>query len=115
MEPIRLATPEEVESIRETSDLTPGSTVVAFPGGHGTSLAVIRRTVEIDPMHYGEGCPANRKALFVWGLENMLRFMGNTEYYFNVRTEDEAYRQVVQHWGAQQISVGPELRFKKVL
>lgn len=116
MEPIRLATPEEIETIKAESDLTPGCTVVAFPQGEGKEpmFAVLRQVYEIDPVFYNGGT-IQRKSLFIWALENMLRFSGAPEYYFNVPATDENYQEHVKHWGAEALSKEPEIRFKKRL
>lgn len=111
MEPIRLATPEEIEAIASKSDLGPDCRVMAF----GKDLAVIRNCYEIDPVHFAEGTPDSRKVAFLWGLENMMRMVGVPHYYFNISPSDERWKAIVEHWGASQISTEPELRFKKVL
>lgn len=111
MDKIRLATQEEVESIQATADLTPRSTVWAY----GKSLAVIRLAPEIDPVVWGDGTPDIRKAWFIWGLENMLRGNGMTEFYANVHAEDEKFLGIVEGFGMKKMSTGPEFRFKKEL
>jgi len=110
-ERIRPATPEEIEKIAAKADLTPRSAVWAL----GESIAVTRLAAEIDPVFYGEGTPTIRKAWFIWGLENMLKGNGYTEYYFNVPVRDEEYVKIVKGFGAEQTSLEPEFRFKKVL
>ncbi len=115
MEPIRLATPEEIESIKDKADcLGPATTVAAFPGKEGTDFAVIRQVTEIDPMLMANNS-GNRRALFAWSLENALRLMNVPEYYFNVNSEDVAWLKIVEKWGAERIHEGLEIRFKKVL
>lgn len=109
--PIRLATLEEVEAIASKSDLTPASRVLAFEDNR----AVVRVATEVDPFIADPKSPKYKRALFLWGIENLLRFQGNTEYYFNIREEDKEFQEVVKDFGAQQVSLGPELRFKKVL
>lgn len=117
MEPIRLATKEEIEAIRSKSDLEPGCTVFALTGKSGTDLAVVRNITEIDPMFFDVNAPDSRKAMFIWGLENMLRMVNVPFYYFNVPTNEEAapWRSVVEKWGADKTSLEPEFRYKKVL
>lgn len=116
VEPIRLATPEEIETIKSTSDLEPGCTVVAFPQGEGKEpmFAVMRQVYEVDPVYYN-GAPIKRKALFIWALENMMRFSGVPTYYFNVPANDTEYIETVKHWGAEVTSREPEVRLKKRL
>lgn len=111
MDKIRLASPEEMATIEKISDLTPRSTVWAF----GKSLAVIRLTTEIDPVVWGDGTPDIRKAWFIWGLENMLRGNGMSEYYFNVHTKDEKFQKIAEGFGATKTSTEPEFRYKKIL
>lgn len=108
---IRLATPEEVATIEKQADLTPRSTVWAF----GESLAVVRMATEIDPVVWGDNCPDIRKGWFIWGLENMLRGAGMSEYYFNIHTDDAKFLSIMKGFGAENISKSPEFRFKKAL
>jgi hypothetical protein len=116
MEPIRLAKPEEVENLKGKSDLGPGCIVVAMDGRDGkTDYAVIRTVTEIDPVFFDASAPDSRKALFIWGLENMLRFQGVPFYYFNVDTADEKWQKVIKNWGGEQTSPTAEYRFKKNL
>lgn len=117
LEPIRLATPEEVQSIAETADLTPHSAVYAFDN-HKTGkpdLAVVRQCVEIDPMCLAPDSNTARQVAFVWSLQNTLRAFGNTEFYFSVKPSDTEWLRNISKWGAQQVSTEPELRFRKNL
>lgn len=116
MEGIRLATPEEIEAIRKESDLGPTTSVLAFPGKEGTIFGCLKTVCELDPVFYN-GASAQRKAMFTWGVENMLRFNGVPFYYFNILADDSMseWRNVVKNWGAQEVSPAPEIRFKKVL
>jgi len=107
---IRLATPEEIVSIEKTSDLTPRSQVWECGG----ILGVTRLAAEIDPVYYGAATDT-RKYFFIWGLENILRGNGLTEYYFNVPVSDKKYLEIVEHFGAVKTSREPEFRFKKQL
>ena len=109
--PIRMATPEEVESIMKGSDLTPLARVVAFE----KNLAVIRPTVEVDPLVIDPESPRHKRALMLWGIEQILRFQGNTEYYFNVATDNTEFIEDVVKLGCEQTSLKPEYRFKRVL
>lgn len=112
MDKIRTATPEEIAAIASVSDITPTSEVLTFGG---KDFAVIRRCVEIDPMHFHEESTTSRKMIFALNLETVLRLTGVTEVYFNVAAKDEAYRKVLDTWGAEPISQEPEIRYKKVL
>lgn len=111
----RPATPEELEKLAPTSDLGPGTSVLALdePGGEPIFLT-LRQCYEVDPAHYGNASP-RRKAMAVAILENMLAFAGIPAYYFNVPVKDEEYLATVKNWGAEQVSAEPELRFKKDL
>jgi hypothetical protein len=112
MDIIRKATPEEIETFADRSDLTPTSDVLTFGG---KDFAVIRNCTEIDPMFFAESSGHQRKLLFAMNLESILRFQGVQEIYFNVPVADEQYIKVLQTWGATTTSMEPEYRFKKVL
>lgn len=108
MDTIRLATIEEIEEIAATSDLVPGSVVVAF----GPDRAVIRNVFEIDPVV----CPnPKRKQWLMMNLETWLRLNGIPQYYFNVDANELDWQDTIKSWGAEQVSQFPELRFKKSL
>jgi hypothetical protein len=111
---IRLATADEIKKIESFSDLNDGCTVLAFGEGDDIDFAVLRNLIEIDPLVAAKD-NTKRKALFVWAIENMLRFQGVKRYYFNISPADETWKLNVEHWGAQQISKEPELRFRKDL
>jgi hypothetical protein len=117
MEKIRLATQSEMEGIAATSDLTPQSTVVVFENAHGTpDIAVVRQVTELDPVLFAETSSHKRRAFFIWSLENAMRIMGApSAYYFNVLAGDVEWQEAVKSWGSEQISVAPELRFKRLL
>lgn len=110
LEKIRPATLQEVEKIKESSDLTPLSQVLAM----GDSLAVWRIANELDPFHFGTASNS-QKYMFMWGLQNLLRGSGATEIYFNVAVADEHFRQVVETMGAEPVSKEPEVRYKITL
>lgn len=111
MENIRLATPEEVESIRDKSDLEVGSTVYAF----GKSLAVLRTQTRLDPVIFDPEAQTQRRYQFIWGLETAMRLSGVPAYYFNVPTEDATWIRAVEHNGAQRIHDTAMLEYKKLL
>lgn len=112
MDIIRLATPEEVEKIAEGSDITPTSAVLTFGG---KDYAVLRDCHELDPVMFAPESGNQRKMLFLMNLETAMRLRGMTEYYFNVRADDDSWRHVVETSGAKPISLTPEIRYKKVL
>lgn len=113
MDSIKLATPEQIEKIRATSDLGPTSLVYAM----GEDLAVVKAVTEIDPVYFDANSNTSRRLLFIWGLENMLRGNGIPAYYFNTLADDAnaSWRKVVETHGAHQVSTAPEFRFKKEL
>lgn len=111
MDDIVLATPDQVESIRAQSDLGPTSSVYAM----GEDLAVVKQVFELDPVYFSPESTTARRLLFTWGLENMLRGIGVTAYYFNVPTGDDKWKHVVETHGAEQVSRAAEYRYKKLL
>ena len=120
MDKLRLANAEEIEKIQLGSDITPLTTVVAFENQatQAPDFAVLRSEFRIDPMLYAEGTTPRRKVLFIWALENALRIQGGVSaYYFNVSAEDDAkeWRETVENFGAEKISVTPEFRYKRLL
>lgn len=115
MNRIRLASPEEVETIKDKSDLTTGDVVFALDTQKGVGLAVRRLCTEIDPMVPGAEWDTKLRAMFTRDLETVLFSQGGTHYYFNVDAEDEEWQHVVKTWGAEQVSTKPVLRFKRTL
>lgn len=111
MDKIKLATPEQIERIKDTSDLSATSAVYAM----GEDLAVVKTVSEIDPAYFAESSSTQRRLLFIWGLENMLRGIGVPAYYFNVHANEDAWRKVVETHGAVATSTEPEIRYKKEL
>lgn len=112
MDTIRYATPEEIETIKDRSDLGPGCSVVTFGG---KEFAVIRNVVELDPVIFAEDTSNSRKLFFTQALETFLRLTGTPFYYCNVHAHDEKWLETVKKNGAQATSTAPEIRFKKVL
>jgi hypothetical protein len=53
--------------------------------------------------------------MFVRDLETVMAAQGVKYYYFNVAADDEQWQSVVKNWGAEQVSIEPELRFKRTL
>ena len=113
---VRAATPEECAALADNSDLTPSTSVWAFEKREGKpDFIVARIALELDPLHFAEDSPTNRRALFVWETENHYRKLGFNEYYFNIDATDEKWLSTVLKWGAQIVSQAPEYRLKKVL
>lgn len=112
MDTIRKATPEEIAEFADRADITPSSDVLTFGG---KDFAVVRNCTEIDPMFFSADSNTHRRMIFAMNLESILRFQGIREIYFNVPVVDEKYIKVLETWGAEPISLEPELRFKKVL
>ncbi len=118
MDVVRLATPEEIASIEKTSDITPQTTVVVYENSATgkPDIAVLRQVFEVDPILFGASTNNRRKVAFLWSLENSFRIMGSPQaYYFNVLASDGDWLDVVKSWGAEQVSVAPEYRFKRLL
>lgn len=122
MENIRLATAEEIEKIAKKSDIHPediaSRRVEVWGMSNGDKeplLGVIRKAIELDPVHIPEGTPDVRKAAFIWALECGMRMQGIPAYYFNIHTADTKWKDTCEKFGAEILSTEPEFRFKKVL
>lgn len=111
---IRIATPEEVETIQAVSDIQ-GTTVLALSTPEGTPLAVVRTVVEVDPMFFPEKLSDRMKAMFIRDVETVLTAQGVHKYYFNVHASNEKMLTYSTHYGAVALSTEPEIRFSKVL
>jgi len=114
---IREATPEEIETIRENSEITEGSVVLAFDTPKGVALAVIRSVVELDPIHFPAELEPRWKGIFVRDLETVLTTKGVRSYFFSVWANEDmkSWREIVEKWGAQCISLESEFRYRKDL
>jgi len=114
---IRVATPEEIETIREKSDLMPNrTTVFALDADTGTpDLAVVRECFETNPVVYGSATNDHRRARFLWALEERLLGAGIDRYYFQIDSGNEHYCKVAEAWGAERVSPIPEYRYLKVI
>lgn len=107
-EKIRLATQEEIQEIEHDSNLTPMCRVLRL----GEMTAVWRVANEIDPLHMN-GASKQRAFKFMWGLENILKGAGVTEYFFNVPADDPSYHKAIEeHFGAERLSKQPDYRFR---
>lgn len=113
MDAIKLATPEQIERIRATSDLGPTSAVLAM----GDDVAVVKQVTELDPVYFAPDSTTSRRLMFIWGLETWLRLTGTNAYYFNIlaNEENEVWRKVVETHGAKPRSHAPEIRYGKEL
>ncbi len=113
---IRIATKEEVEQLRETSDYTRECVVYAMDqNADAPDFVVVRHVIEADPVYFGKNTNDVQKAKFIWALEERLAGGGVDQYFFNVKASDERWQKVIKTWGAEQLSPFPEIRFKKVL
>lgn len=112
MEAIKYATKEQVDAIYKESNITNATSVFAYKD----ATAVVRPVVELDPIHFGT-LSAKERILFIWGLENILRANGVQEFYFNIQDtpENVEWTQTAKHLGAEAVSIGPEIRYKKRL
>lgn len=116
MEFFRIATPEEVQGIAEHSDLTNSSAVWALPNKDTVDLGVIRNCVELDPVFFSPISGNTRKAMFFWGIANMLKATGAREVYFNIDADSsEEYKAVLEKLGSVPTTLKPQIRYKLVL
>lgn len=108
LEKIQLATPEEIKAIEHNSNLTPTCRVLKM----GKMLAVWRIANEIDPLHIN-GEPIQKAYRFLWGMENILRGAGATEYFYNISADDTTYQKAIEeHFGAERLSKQPDYRYR---
>ena len=114
---MRLATPSEIDAIRDKSDLMPGHTQVLALDADGGSpdIAVVRNCWEINPVIYGASTNDVRRARFLWAVEERLLGAGIDRYYTQIPAVDEDYLKVALHWGAERVSPTPEIRILKVI
>jgi hypothetical protein len=116
LERLRLATPEEIEALKDKlGDIDASTQPIALTTQAGSPVAIIRAAVEVDPVIFPENFPDRLKAVFVRDVETHLAAKGVPYYYFNVAADDEKWQSVIKTWGAQAVSPVPEIRFKKVL
>src|SRR5258708_32742164 len=118
MNRIRLATQEEIETIKDVADLDVGCNVFALnPNADGSGkpgLAVRRICTEIDPL-VTDGLSTRFKAIFIRDLETVMTAQATAHYYFNVDPDDIHWIEFIQKCGAGQVSPKPLLRFKRIL
>lgn len=111
MDPIKLATPEQVAAVKDKIDLEVGCAVYAF----GETLGCVRTQTRLDPVIFDPSASTQKRLLFVWGLETAMRLNGVPAYYFNVPTSDEAWIRAVEHNGAERVHSEAMFEYKKVL
>lgn len=107
IEKIRLATAEEIEEVKDSSNLTSACSVWKM----GEITGVYRTAHELDPVHIN-GAPLTKVYKFLWGMENMLRGAGVKEYFYNVPADNLQYHKILEEMGAKKISTQPDFRFR---
>jgi len=115
MNRIRLATEEEVNSIRDKSDLDEGCVVFALDTHRGVGLAVRRICTEIDPLIPPPDWDLKLRSMFIRDIETLCWGQGIKSYYFNTESDDTTWQHVVETWGAERLSPKPVVRYKKTL
>ena len=66
---------------------------------------------ELDPVILnGESSAKFYK--FIWGIENVMRGAGATQYYFNIPVDNPEYQKVVEEFGGERQSKQPDYRYK---
>jgi hypothetical protein len=117
MKHVRVATPEEIEAIKDKADLMPGHTQILALDNEkgGADIAVVRNCFELNPVIYAEDTNDMRRARFLYALEERFLGAGVDRYYFQLDATKEHYIKVAKAWGAEQVSLQPELRMLKVI
>lgn len=114
MDKVRMASPEEIKTLSDFANLTPGSVVFAYEKKDGEpDFAIVRPVVELDLAF----CKTNprRRLWFLANIETAMRATGYTEYQFEVDPADDTYNEVITHLGAERTSDPQEIRYRKVL
>lgn len=114
---LRAATQEECDRIATSSDLDQTCQIIALDTPKGPILSVVRRAVEVDPVHMPEGYTPKHFSAFIRDISTYLLGQGVTHYYFNLHAGEESkhYRDAIESWGAVQVSTAPDIRYKKVI
>lgn len=116
MNRLRLASPEEIDSIRPRADLDFAKAIYAKDNPKGPPhLAVLRLAPEVDPAFFAEGTDTRNRVSFIRDLETALWAQGLAAYYFTADQQDSEWATIVQHWGAQPLFATPHQRYKKIL
>ena len=77
----------------------------------GDMKAVWKVCNELDPV-FLNGASTALFYKFVWGIENIFKGAGLTEYYFQAPVANEEYIKVIEHFGGERQSKEPEYRYK---
>lgn len=112
MKHIRPATLEEVERIKDNSDILPGRTQILEMD---KTLAVLRFPAEINPVHWAPDATDKHRARFIYSLEERLLGMGIDRYYSQIDATDTKWKAVLEGWGFQQVSPMPEFRMLRII
>lgn len=113
---IRIATAEEVDRIREGSDVGGEPfAVYAFGEGDAADLVVVKQVVEMDPVWFAKSSNDVRKARFIQLMEERLMGAGVQRYGCRVSAADERWRKVLVEWGFKEQSSEPEIQMMRNL
>lgn len=112
MKHISLATPEQVEAIKDRADILPGRTEIVQLNGN---IAVIRMPVEINPVIWREGASDKERTQFIYSLEERLLGAGFDRYYCQIDAKDEKWQRIIEHWGFQKVSPVEEYRYLRLI
>lgn len=118
IENFRIATEEEISSVKDNSDLGPHTAVLALPNKADTpDLVVLRQCWEADPIHFAPSTSNSRKVMLLILLEHILKFgpAQTDRFYFNVHQSDEQWIKVLDNLGAERTSTEPEYRYRKLI
>lgn len=108
IERITLATPEEVEAIKDKSNLTPSCRVLKMD----EVIGVWRICHELDPL-IPNGASNSKLFRFMAFAEHLMKGAGATEYFFNVPADDPTYHAAIEkHFGAERLSKQPDYRYR---
>lgn len=107
LEKIRLATSEEIKQIEAESNLTPMCRVLKM----GEITGVWRVANELDPVIFN-GASHQKVYKFLWGVENLMRGAGCTEYFYNTPADDTNYHLILEQLGAERLSKQPDYRWR---
>ncbi len=114
---LRAAKPEEIESIKEKSDIGLNCEVVALDTPKGPIIGVVRIVSELDPVYFPEGIENRWKTTFLRDIETRMTGQGIPAYYFNIDADDANadWRAFQEKWGAKKVFSVPTYRYKTSL
>jgi len=119
MNDLRAATPEEIASIANHSDLGfCEHQIMALDNANGTvNLFVLKKEWVLDPIWFDASVGKNMRSMILWMLNNVIKGMGIPCYYFGVHDDEEgrAFKDSMIHHGAELATPVPEWKLKKVL